>query len=122
MLHTKFRQNRPSASLKIFKSFWQTSWSCDQHYVDEFLLTCIYKLTFKIWLKMAQWFLKKVSIKFSYVNDISLLTQLVSDHRLQKFLKNPLSLLFSYRKAYVTKINLAVKSVKVNPGSSLNKL
>ena len=45
----------------------------------------------------------------------------LSGHRLQLFLKNPLSLLFSYRKAYVAKFDLAVKSVKVNPGSSFEQ-
>ena len=40
---------------------WQPSWSCDQHFVDEFSFTCTYKLAFKIWLKMGQWFLRKAS-------------------------------------------------------------
>ena len=48
---------------------------------------------------------------------ISSLTQLVSGHRLQYFLKNPL---FPTEKP-VTKFELAVKKVKVNPGSSFVK-
>ena len=51
ILHTKFHQNRSSGSWKedFFKVFnniwaWQPSSSCDQHYVDEFSLTCTYKL------------------------------------------------------------------------------
>ena len=39
---------------------------CDQYYVDEFSLTFTYKLTFKIWLKPAQWFLRK-QVNFLYV-------------------------------------------------------
>ena len=57
---------------KIFKVFydiqaWQPSWSCDLQNVDKFSLTCTYKLTFKIWLKMGQWFLTK-EIKSSSIN------------------------------------------------------
>ena len=85
MLHTKIHQNYPSGSWKeYFKVFymyhndnihewaWQPSWSCDQHYmymyVDEFSFPCPYKLTFKIWLKMAQWLLIK-QVQVSCVND-----------------------------------------------------
>ena len=76
MLHTKFHQNLPSGSWKEdFKVFyhiwaWQPSWSCDLQNVDEFSLTCTYKLTFKIWLKMGQWFLTKKKAKSSSINDI----------------------------------------------------
>ena len=42
-------------------------------------------------------------------------------HRLQWFLKNPLFSIFSYRQALVTKFDLAVKKVKVNPGSSFEQ-
>ena len=41
------------AGEKIFKVLlpyiWvsQPYWPCDKHYVDDFLLTCTYKLTFK---------------------------------------------------------------------------
>ena len=70
MLHTKFHQNRSSGSWKEdFKSVLPymgiaAIWSGDKNYVDEFSLICTYKLTFKIWLKMAQWFLRKVSLIF----------------------------------------------------------
>ena len=62
MLHIKFHQNLPSGSLKEYsKCFYhkralQPSWSCDLQNVDEFSLTCTYKLSFKIWLKMGQCF------------------------------------------------------------------
>ena len=76
MLHTKFHQNQPSGFwtedfLKCFKHIWawQPSWPCDQHYADEFSFPCPYKLTFKIWLKMAQWLLIK-QVQVSYVNDL----------------------------------------------------
>ena len=45
------------------------SWSCDQHYLDKFSFSCIYKLTSKICLKMAQCLLKS-NFNFLYVNDI----------------------------------------------------
>ena len=56
------------------------------HYVDEFSLSCTYKLTFKIWLKMGQWFLRKASIEFPYVNDI--LTYLHASEFSQEFTNN----------------------------------
>ena len=40
------------------------SWLCDQHHVHGFLFPCTWKLTYKIWLKMAQWFLIKASFNF----------------------------------------------------------
>ena len=58
MLHTKFHQISPVVpGKKIFKV-------CDQHYVDEFSFPCTYKLTFKIWLKKAQWLLIKHVLSF----------------------------------------------------------
>ena len=76
MLHIKFHQNHSSGSwkedfLKCFNHIWawQPSLSCDQHYVDEFSFPCTYKLTFKIWLKMAQWLLIK-QVLAPYVNDL----------------------------------------------------
>ena len=41
----------------------------------------------------------------------------LSSHRLQNFLKNLMFSLFFHGKAYVTKIDIAVKYVKVNPRS-----
>ena len=37
MLHTKFHENRPAGSEKIFSGFyhiwaWRPSWSCDLHF------------------------------------------------------------------------------------------
>ena len=40
---------------------WQPSWSCDQHHVNQFSFPCPQKSTYKIWLKMAQWCLRKAS-------------------------------------------------------------
>ena len=61
---------------------------------------------------------------FTFNTHFPSLTQLVvcmyhlSGHRLLYFLKNPLFSYFSYRNAYVTKFDLGVNWVKVNPGSS----
>ena len=55
-----------------------------------------------------------------------ILTQLVvcnyqlSGHRLKQFLKIPV-FTFSHRKPLIMKIDLAVKKVKVNPGSSFEQ-
>ena len=44
MLHAKFHQTQPSGSrkedfLSVYHIWaWQLSWSCDQHYVNEFSL------------------------------------------------------------------------------------
>ena len=71
MLHAKFHQISPAVPEKtILKCFnhiwaWQPSWSCDQHYVDEFSFPWPYKLTFKIWLVTD-----KTSSIF-YVNDLT---------------------------------------------------
>ena len=35
-----------------------------QHHVNKISLPCTWKLTYKIWLKMAQWFLRKAGFKF----------------------------------------------------------
>ena len=69
-VHTKFRQNWSTGSgerfLKGFYHIWmlRPSWSCDQHHFDKFSFLCTQKLTHKIWLKMAQWFLRKASFNF----------------------------------------------------------
>ena len=66
MLNAKFCGNRPAGFLKGFYHIW--AWwpakSCDQHHIDKFSFPCAYKLTFKIWLKMAHWFLRKASFNF----------------------------------------------------------
>ena len=70
MLHTKsFFKISPLVPEKIFKGFyhiwtWWPSWSCDQHHVNKFPSPYTQKLTYKIWLKMAQWFLRKASFNF----------------------------------------------------------
>ena len=70
MLHTKFRGNQSIGSEDFLKGFyniwaWQPSWSCDQHHVYKFSFPCTLKLTYKVWLKMAQWSLRKASFNFN---------------------------------------------------------
>ena len=73
MLHTKYHGNRSAGSgeedfLKGFYHIWawRPSWSCDQHHINKFSFpcTCTLKLTYKIWLKMSKWFLRKASLNF----------------------------------------------------------
>ena len=60
MLHSKFRGNSPPVlEKKILRDFyhilaWWTSGSCDQHHVHGFSFPCTRKLTYNIWLKMAE--------------------------------------------------------------------
>ena len=129
MLHTKFHQRQPSGSwqrrfLKCFYHIWawQPSWSCDQHYVDEFSFPCPYKLTFKFWLKMAQWLLIK-QVQVSCVTDLGPRSKNDLDLQYSHIFIKSISLrsqaaivsekstffTFSYRKAKVTKFDLVVK-------------
>ena len=41
---------------------WQPSWSCDQHHFTKSSFLCIQELTYKIWLEMAKWFLRKLDL------------------------------------------------------------
>ena len=80
---------------------WQPSWSCDQHHVNKFSFPCTCKLTYKIWLWLAHWFLRKASFNFfmemtlgqgqemtfTFNTHISSFFELVSGHRLQMFWK-----------------------------------
>ena len=67
MLHTKFCGNRSRFQRRRFlKGFyhiwpWQPFWSCDQHRVNKFSFPWTWKLTYRIWLWLAQWFLRKAS-------------------------------------------------------------
>ena len=72
MLHTKFCGNRSTGSReedfwRVFTIYgvWQPIWSCDQHHVNKFSFPWTWKLTYKIWLWLAQWFLRKASFKFN---------------------------------------------------------
>ena len=62
MLHYKFHGNQSTGSGEDFWSVfyliwaWRPFWSCDQHHVIKFSFPCTWKLTYKIWLKMAQCF------------------------------------------------------------------
>ena len=70
MLITKVHGNRHARSGEDFlKGFyhiwaWQASWSCDHYHINKFSFLCTLNLTFKILLKMAQWFLRKASFNF----------------------------------------------------------
>ena len=56
MLHTKFRENRPSGSgEEDFKGFyhiwmWRPSWSCDPYAAKKFLFPLPREAPHKIWL------------------------------------------------------------------------
>ena len=123
---------------KIFEGFyhiwmWWPSWSREQHHVYNFLFPCTQMLTYKIWLKMAHWFLTKASFNFLYVNYLGPRSRNDLDLEYSHTFKNSISCVhlpnfrsqaaivsekftvftFSYRKAQVTKFDLAVKKVKV---------
>ena len=40
---------------------WRPSWSCDHHCVNKFSFPNTWKLIYKIWLWLTQWFLRKAS-------------------------------------------------------------
>ena len=61
---------------RIFNVFyhiwaWQPSWSCDLHYVDAFLLTCTYKLTFKILVENGPVVSEKSKLNFHMLMTLS---------------------------------------------------
>ena len=71
MLHTKFCGNqsidsREEVFWRVFYHIWawQPFWSCDQHHVNKFSFPWTWKLTYKIRLWLAQWYLRKASVKF----------------------------------------------------------
>ena len=116
---------------------WLPSWSCNQHHVIGSTFPCIQKLTYKIWLKMAQWFLRKASFQFSYVNDLGSRSKNDFDLEYSHNFINSISCLhlptfrsqseivsekstaltFSYRKAFLQ--DLAIKLI--SKGSSLEE-
>ena len=71
MLHTKFRQNRPTGCIeKILKGFhhiqaWLPSCSCEQHRVKQFSFpyTLYLKACIKIMAKMAKCFFVLLVVK-----------------------------------------------------------
>ena len=73
MLHTKFHQSRPTGSwkedfLSVYTLYIYGHGSHLGHVTSIMLINFHFhttKLTYKIWLKMAQWFLR-----FSYVNNL----------------------------------------------------
>ena len=59
----------PPVLEKIFEGFlpyigMAVTWSCDQHHVNKFSFPCTRKLSYKIWFRMAQWFLRKFGLNF----------------------------------------------------------
>ena len=98
-------------------------------HVTSIIFTCTKKLTYKIWLQMALWFLRKKQVLiFIFVNGleprsrndldlqyshifINLISCLhIPTFRSQAAIISEISIVFtfSYRKAYVTKFDLAV--------------
>ena len=77
MLHTKFVEICPMVfgkriflnvfTIHVYILAWQSYWSCDQNHVFEFS-----KHTYKIWLKMAQWFLRNARAKVSQGKEMTL--------------------------------------------------
>ena len=69
MLHTKFRGNQSAGSgEEDFEGFyhiwaWLTSWSCDQHHINDFISMYL-KAYIKKLVKTAQWFLRKAYFNF----------------------------------------------------------
>ena len=101
---------------------WKPPWSCDQHYGDEFPFPCTYMHTkFGGNGPVAT---RKSQFKFPSVNDLGPSSRNDLDLQYSHIFINSISFrsqaaifskksTFSYRKA-----RLAVKKVKVNPGSS----
>ena len=52
--YAKIRFSHVAAHIRA----WWPPWSCDQHHVHGFSFPHTSKLTYKIWLKMVQWFLR----------------------------------------------------------------
>ena len=59
----KFRRGR---FLKGFYHIWtwRPSWLWDHHHVNKFSFPSSWKLTYKIWLWLAKWFLRKAGFNF----------------------------------------------------------
>ena len=84
MLHTKFlwKSVHRFQRRRFLKGFyhiwaWQPSWSCDQAcYVNKFSFPCTWRrLTHKIWLWLAQWFLRGKHVLSFVCNDDDLGTR-----------------------------------------------
>ena len=76
MLHTKFHQNRPTGSWKQDFLSTYTIYGHGSHldHVTSIMLINFHfpvpQSTYKVWLKMAQWFLNKSKFQFLYVNNL----------------------------------------------------
>ena len=78
-----FEIGPPVPEKKILKGFyhigaWRPSWSCDKHHVIRFSFPCTRKLSYKVWFRSAQKFLrksstvvsKKIQFECVYVHDL----------------------------------------------------
>ena len=69
MPHTKFQCHRPFGSeeedfLRFYNIWaWRPSWSCDQDRLNKLSFPDILDTPYKIWLQLAQWFLRRRCLK-----------------------------------------------------------
>ena len=77
MLHTKFRRNRPAGSTEEYFRRIFTIYGSVGHigHVTSIMLSDSHflvpkKLSYKIWFRSAQQFLRKIQFEFLYVHDL----------------------------------------------------
>ena len=75
MLHTKPQGHWPFGSREeaFWKGFyhiwaWQPSWLCDPDAVNKLPFPLSIEDQYEIWLQLAQWFLKRISLNFPYMS------------------------------------------------------
>ena len=120
---------------------WRPSWSCDQHHFHQIFISLYLKAFIKFFVQIGTVASEKIQFEFLYVhnlgprsrNDLDLQYSLTFINSLRCLLLPTFRSLaaivsekstvftFSHRKAYVTKFDLAVKQVKVTPGSSFEQ-
>ena len=118
---------------------WRPFWSCDQHHVIRFFISLYLKAFIQSLVQIGTVVSEKLQFEFLYVhnlgprsrNDLDLQYSHIFIYSIRCFLLLPFRSLAAivsekstvctlfYRKALVTKFDLAVKYVKVTPGSSL---
>ena len=126
------RVSRAESSVYIWA--WRPSFSCDQHHVHAFSFPCTWKLTYKIWLKLPSSFLGKqvlifickytgAKVKKCHWPSIPSCLHLPT-FRSQSAIVSEISTVFTflYRKAWVTKFDLAVNRSRSTQGHHLNKI
>ena len=131
---------------EIFEGFyhiwaWRPSWSCDQHHVIRFSFHCTLKLSIKNLVQIGTVASEKIRFELLYVHELGPRSRNYLDLQYSLTFINSLRCLllptfrslvaivsekstvftFSYRKASVSKFDLAVKKVKVTPGSSFEQ-